>query len=107
MKDLIPGTNLNILFQLAEATADSESKRQQIQWKYLDNNNWKSLRNGFEILLDDTDGLTTSGIINFSIPQNITKENTIMPKGLYWIKASISINSKICKRDHWNTYSSS
>jgi len=94
LKDLIPGTNLNILFQLAEATADSESKRQQIQWKYLDNNHWKSLRNGFEILQDDTDGLTTSGIINFSIPQNITKENTIMPKGLYWIKASISINSK-------------
>src|SRR5690606_39433966 len=58
------------------------------------NNEWKPLRNGFEVLQDDTDGLTTSGIIKFSIPANISNENTVLPKGLYWIKAGIAKNSK-------------
>lgn len=94
LKDLEPGINLNILFQLAEATADSESKREEIQWQYLDNNQWKTLRNGFEVLDDATDGLTTSGIVKFALPANMTKENSILPKGLHWIKASIPKNSK-------------
>lgn len=94
LKDLVPGTNVNILFQMAEATADSEADREEVYWHYLDNNQWKSLRNGFEILDDATDGLTTSGIVRFAIPANITKENTILPKGLHWIRAAIPKSSK-------------
>jgi len=94
IQDLEPGSNINILFQLAEATADSESKRENVSWHYLENNTWKSMRNGFEILDDGTDGLTTSGIIKFSVPANISSENTILPKGLHWLKAEIPKNSK-------------
>lgn len=94
LKDLQPGSNLNMLFQLAEATADSESEKEIVQWYYLENNNWKILRTGFEVLDDDTDGLTTSGIIKFALPANMTNENSILPKGLHWIKASIPQNSK-------------
>lgn len=94
LKDLEPGSTVNILFQMAEATADSESEREPVSWAYLDNNEWKPLRNGFEVLQDDTDGLTTSGIIKFSIPANISNENTVLPKGLHWIKAGIAKNSK-------------
>jgi Baseplate J-like protein len=90
---LVPGSNVNILFQLAEATADSESEREAVTWYYLENNTWKLLRNGFEILDDDTNGLTTSGIIKFALPANMTNENTILPKGTYWIKAGIPKNS--------------
>lgn len=93
-KDLVPGSNVNILFQMAEATADSESEREPVSWHYLDNNEWKPLRNGFEVLEDDTDGLTSSGIIKFSFPANISNENTVLPKGLHWIKAGIAKNSK-------------
>ena len=95
LKKLKPGSNVAILFQLAEATADSESERQEIQWHYLDNNIWKELRKGFEVLHDDTNGLTTSGIVKFLMPANMTSENTILPKGLHWIKASIPKNSKV------------
>lgn len=94
LKDFEPGSNLNVLFQLAEATADSESQRLEVQWYYLEDNLWKPLRKGFEVLEDDTDGLTTSGIIKFALPANMTNENTILPKGLHWIKVVIPYNSK-------------
>lgn len=94
IEKLVPGSNLNILFQMAEATADSEAEKEPVKWQYLDTNVWKDLRTGFEILADDTKGLSTSGIIKLSIPGNITTGNTIMPKELYWIKASVAKNSK-------------
>ena len=93
LKNLVPGSNLNMLFQLAEATADSESKRQDLKWSYLENNTWKTLRKDFEVLDDATDGLTTSGIVKFALPANMTNQNSILPKGLHWIKASISQSS--------------
>ena len=94
LKDLEPGSNINVLLQLAEATADSESDIEDVNWHYLDNNQWKLLRKGFEVLDDATDGLTTSGIVKFALPENMTKDNTILPKELHWIKASVSKNSK-------------
>jgi len=94
LKNLVPGENLNILFQLAEATSDSESEKEEVQWHYLDNNVWKPLRQGFEVLNDATENLTSSGIIKFALPANMTIDNTIMPKDLYWIKASVPQNSK-------------
>lgn len=93
LKDLVPGSNLAMLFQLAEATADSESERINIKWYYLSNNQWKLLRNGFEVLNDGTDGLTTSGVIKFAIPETISTGNSIMPGNLHWIKAAIPIKS--------------
>ena len=93
LKDLVPGDNLDILFQLAEATSDSEADKEDVSWYYLDSNIWKPLRKGFEVLDDATKNLTTSGIVKLSIPANMTKDNTVMPKGLHWIKAAIAKNS--------------
>ncbi|HRO45270.1 hypothetical protein [Agriterribacter sp.] len=98
LKDLEPGSNVNVLFQLAEATADSESDIEEVNWYYLENNQWKTLRKGFEVQDDATDGLTTSGIVKFALPENMTKDNTVLPKELHWIKASVSKNSKtVCE----------
>jgi len=94
LKNLVPGDNLNILFQLAEATSDSESAKEEVYWHYLDNNVWKPLRKGFEVLDDATASLTASGIVKLALPENMTNDNTVMPKDLYWIKASIPKNSK-------------
>lgn len=94
LENLVPGNNLNILFQLAEATGDSESDKENIYWHYLDSNIWKPLRKGFEVIDDATKNLTTSGIIKFSLPENMTSDNTIMPANLFWIKATIPQNSK-------------
>lgn len=94
LKDLVPGSNVHILFQLAEATANSETERETVSWYYLENNEWKQLRTGFEILNDDTNGLTTSGIIQFAMPANMTNENTILTKNLHWLRASIPCKSR-------------
>ena len=94
LKDLVPGSNLNVLFKLAEATSDSESEKESVQWHYLANNIWKPLRPGFEVIEDGTRNLTTTGILELAIPENISRDNTVMPKGLHWIKASIAKNSR-------------
>ncbi|HYJ64068.1 MAG TPA: hypothetical protein VEV62_10020, partial [Parafilimonas sp.] len=93
LKELVPGNNLNILFQLAEATSDSESEKEEVHWHYLDGNVWKPLRKGFEVLDDASENLTASGIVKFAMPSNVTNDNTVMPKDLYWIKATIAKNS--------------
>ncbi len=89
MEELVPDSNLNLLLQFAEATADSESVREKPVWYYLENNRWKLMREGFEILDDATNGLTTSGIVKFSIPGNISKGNTILPGELHWLRVSV------------------
>lgn len=92
LEGLVPDTNVNILFQLAEATANSEAGLAPIEWHYLVDNEWKLLRNGFEVLEDATNGLTTSGIVKLAIPGNISTFNTVMPKGLHWIKVAAPRN---------------
>jgi hypothetical protein len=89
LEALVPGSNLSMLLQFAEATADSESDREKPVWYYLENNRWKLMREGFEILDDATNGLTTSGIVKFSIPGNISKDNTILPGALHWLRVSV------------------
>ena len=94
LKDLVPGDSLNVLFELAEATSDSESDPESVNWQYLDNNNWKPLRTGFEVVDDATRDLTSTGVIKFSLPANMTNDNTVMPKSLFWIRAAIPKNSR-------------
>lgn len=91
LKNLDPGSNLQLLFQLAETTADTEVEEAEVAWHYLKNNQWEPLRSGFEILNDDTDGFTKSGIVKMAVPADIALNNyTIMPEGLAWIRASVA-----------------
>jgi len=93
-----PGSNLNLLFQLAEATANSESDKQDVNWSYLDSNIWRPLRKGFEVLNDGTNNLTTSGIVELALPENMTLKNSVLPAQYHWIKASVPRNSKsVCE----------
>lgn len=102
---LRPGANLQLLFQFAEATADSEGKRAKTTWHYLTgnepspggqvtDNRWEPLRRGFEVLSDETQGMTRSGIVKIALPRDIRNfAHTLMPpdkdgKHLYWIKVS-------------------
>ena len=94
-ENLKPLANLSLLFQLAEATADSEMNRAITKWHYLSNNSWKELRPDFDVVTDATDGLTVSGIVSIAIPEDINKiGNTLMPDHLYWIKVAVEENAK-------------
>jgi hypothetical protein len=92
LEGLVPGNNVNFLFQLAEATANSESNAANVYYSYLAGNQWQPLRPGFEVLNDGTEGLTRTGILKLALPGNMTDNNTVMPKGLFWIKAAVAQN---------------
>ena len=95
LEEVTAGGNLSLLFQLAEATADSEQNRAKINWYYLSNNNWKPLLPEFDILHDATDGLTVSGIISIALPDDIHKKgHSIMPDDVFWLKVSTPSNVK-------------
>ena len=99
LDNVTKGNTLNLLFHLAEATANTEMNKPTISWSYLTGNDWQPLRPGFSVLHDGTDGLTKSGIVEISIPADISKSShTIMPPEQYWIKASAEENSKaVCE----------
>lgn len=94
LTELRPRSNLHLLFQFAEATADSESDRAKIAWHYLAKNEWRPLRTGFEVVSDETDQLTRSGIVKIAVPENISSEGTtVMPptkdgQHLFWLKVA-------------------
>jgi hypothetical protein len=78
--------NLSLLFQLAEATANPELAPPALTWSFLHNNIWQRLP-AASIVTDTTNNLTGSGIIEFSIPDEITDNNTLFQEGLYWFSA--------------------
>jgi hypothetical protein len=42
------------------------------------------------VVSDTTDGLLTSGIVEFAIPDDINQQNTILPSSLHWLKAAVT-----------------
>lgn len=92
IKDLQAPQNLSLLFQVAEGSANPDKKVEPVSWAYLVNNDWVDFKKS-EIISDKTNGLLTSGITRFSIPKYISKNNTMLPSGLHWIKASVENNS--------------
>ena len=95
LEAVTPASNLNLLFQLAETTADSETEKAIVSWSYLTNNQWRPLRPGFEIIDDDTESLTKSGIVKIAIPRDISLEkHSIMPDSHVWLKVAAEKNVK-------------
>jgi hypothetical protein len=89
LSQLHAGDSVNILFQVAEGSANPELSAPQLQWFVLCDNYWQALSSA-EVVLDTTNRLLTSGIIQFIIPGTASTENTLLPSGLLWIKAAIT-----------------
>jgi hypothetical protein len=86
LENFKPPQQLNMLFQLAEGSADADLPPEMVRWDYLSGNTWYSLEKG-KILSDNTRGLTNSGIISFDLP--VSQPSTLLPSNLYWLRASI------------------
>ena len=90
--------NLSLLFQVEDGTANPLALKptHHIDWSYLSNNEWI----GFEKneVQDGTDALLNSGIMTMAVPREATSSNTILPSGLFWIRAAVSEKSDaVCK----------
>ncbi|WP_179079072.1 baseplate J/gp47 family protein [Shewanella sp. UCD-KL12] len=78
---------LTLFFHFDEkASLNPNDKPSDIQWFYLSHNRWLPFSNR-QIMSDTTFGLTTSGIMSFMLPETFSIENTVMPKGLFWLRA--------------------
>ncbi|MDD5268364.1 MAG: baseplate J/gp47 family protein [Methylococcales bacterium] len=93
---LKPPQNLALLFQVADGTADPLSIKPNIHWSYLRNNEWIGFAK--HEVQDGTDGLINSGIITFSIPDEASSANTMLPTGQHWLRAAVADESDgVCR----------
>ncbi|MEM9337729.1 MAG: baseplate J/gp47 family protein [Bacteroidota bacterium] len=88
IEKLAPPQNLSMLVQVSEGSENPRVQKPVINWAYLSNDEWIPFEQ-FDILSDSTNGLVTSGIINFSVSKNATSENTLLTNGLHWLRASV------------------
>lgn len=89
LTDLQPLTVLNLLFQVAEETADTSLKTAEVQWHYLVDNTWKPFE-AYQVVSDRTQKLIGSGIVQLAIPADISNQHTtILDPTLHWLKVSV------------------
>ncbi|MGA2889703.1 MAG: baseplate J/gp47 family protein [Terracidiphilus sp.] len=87
-----PAGVLTLLFHLREDSASSlSSVREPVDWSYLVSDKWCPL-NASRVLSDTTDGFLSSGIVTLDLPADIDRNNTVMPRDLFWIRISASGN---------------
>ncbi|MEX2566041.1 MAG: baseplate J/gp47 family protein [Cyclobacteriaceae bacterium] len=90
--DLIPPQTLSLLFQVAEGSANPNREVQEVNWAILSNNEWVPLDEK-AVLSDSTNDLLTSGILQLALPEEATKDNTLLPSPFYWIRATVTEQS--------------
>ncbi|WP_340105900.1 baseplate J/gp47 family protein [Rhodohalobacter sp. 8-1] len=92
LENFTAGRTLALLFQVAEGSADPDLEPQPVRWSYLSDNRWINFE-PFDILSDSTSGLLASGIIRFSVPKRASDQNSILPAGLHWLRATVKEDS--------------
>ncbi|MCB0555667.1 MAG: baseplate J/gp47 family protein [Phaeodactylibacter sp.] len=93
LKDLEPLQSLQLLFQVAENTADAGLDPAEIKWSFLADNEWQEF-DPADIPSDTTKGLINSGIITLAMPAEINKNNTLLPSDLHWLRVAAAENAK-------------
>ena len=90
-KDCLPPQQIALLFVLAEGSAHPDLEKPDVSWGYLTEKGWKTLK-AQHILLEQTAGLSNSGIVKLALPADASNTSTLMPLGFHWIKASVPFN---------------
>lgn len=92
-----PGRNLSLLFQVADGSGDPALAKSQLDWSILSDNHWRPL-SADELLSDASNGLLTSGVISFKLPEEATSNNSLLPAGHYWLRGAVTQNSRaLCR----------
>jgi hypothetical protein len=92
LRNAAVGSIVSLLFQVAEGSenpaASSFSEQNRIKWFGLGNNEWRALGTEY-IISDSTNNFLRPGIISFLLPQVMNESNTVLPAGLFWLKAQL------------------
>lgn len=98
LKDLKPESAVSLLFQVLEGTTNPKLAKpaDHIHWSYLSKNRWVEFADS--AMGDNTLQLVQSGIISFTIPADADLNNTVLPAGFIWLRASVSEAAEaVCK----------
>ncbi len=82
------GDSVSVLFQVAEGSADPDVERPVVEWSVLCDNHWRKLGEG-ELVEDTTGALRASGVVVFVLPREATTDNTLLPAGRIWLRATV------------------
>ncbi|MDB5137810.1 MAG: Baseplate J-like protein, partial [Mucilaginibacter sp.] len=77
----------SLLFQVSDGSANPLKNMTKVDWYYLNDNNWLQFNN--QSVTDQTNNLTTSGLVIVNVPSDATLDNTRADNGLLWIKAVV------------------
>lgn len=83
---------LSLMFHLRDETARRRADRRErprFQWSYLASNRWRPLAPA-RVVSDTTQGFLTSGIVHLDIPDDIDRNNTVLPSDLFWLRLTAS-----------------
>ena len=98
LADLNPPQTVTMLFEMHDDyTVSSEEDPPSIEWSYLVNNEWTTLK-ASRILNDQTQGFLRTGIINIELPSDIAKGNTILDPNLFWLRAVVYKNIEVASK---------
>ncbi len=86
---LSPPQNLALLIEVADGTANplAAKPKPHVSWSWLRKNEWVAFTEGE--IQDATGELLNSGIITFSVARDASDDNSILPAGLFWLRASV------------------
>lgn len=89
LQGLNPGANLSLLFQIQEGSEQKpDADTPRIHWAYLAKNNiWKPIPID-NILMDTTNGLKRTGILQMTTPRDMVNETTLFDGNCYWLRAA-------------------
>ena len=98
LKDLLAGQNVQVLFQFLDGSSNPllDKPDEHVSWSYLSQNKWIGLKD--QEFTDQTRQMIQSGIISFVVPAQADTDNTLMPSGYIWLRASVSTYAEaVCK----------
>lgn len=91
-EDIAAPQTISVLFEmLDEFTISSEEEPPEIEWSYLANDTWYTIKPA-NIIRDDTNGFLRTGIIMINVPTDINKSNTTLDNSLFWLRVSVRAN---------------
>lgn len=94
----LPPQSIAVLFQVVDGSANPLAPKPipHFDWCYLANNQWVEFPEN--AVCDKTGELLDSGIITFAVPAKATSDNTLLPSGMYWIRAAVDKDSDaVCR----------
>ncbi|MEM9835007.1 MAG: hypothetical protein AAF828_00810 [Bacteroidota bacterium] len=87
IEDMVVPGQLSLLVQAIEGSADPLLAKPDphLTWYYLSGNDWQAFADG--TVVDGTDGLLRTGLINFTLPADADTKHTLLPSGKIWLRA--------------------